>query len=161
MAIDQRLFEYPLEVHLVRLRWRLDAAMTAFANTLSERTRLQADCAALAAESAAAATRATPAAHAAIDLGRARHALAFLASMRGRQAALSAQLEGCEERVAMQRGALDALRLEIEQVERDRDACLREHALEQAGRQAREADHDWTTRKQWRAAAAAAEGGRS
>lgn len=158
MTADQRLFAYPLDAQLQRLRWRLDEQLAVLANALSGLEALRAKCEALATEAADVAGDLARSQARQMDPARARQALDYLAGLHRRHASAQQELRAAERYAAEQRDALAATHVEIDKLERDRHDCLAEHLREVERRAQRETDQDWTARAAWRARGAV-EGG--
>ena len=157
MSLDQRLFDYPLESQLQRLRWRLDDELGALARGVAALSRARAANEAIDIDIRQAARLTTPAPDGRIDLARARHAIEFLALLQQRRARLMAELGRCEADVAQRRDALAGTQRDLERLENDRDDRLAEHLRDVDRRQSRESDQDWTARAFWRDALLARE----
>ena len=151
MSGDQRLFTYPLDPQLQRLRWRLDAQLAVLATVLAEAEALRGALASLAREAADGGKALASAQSQRMDPVQARHALDFLAAIHGRHAAMARDVETAEQRASEQRVALAATQAEVDGLERDRGECLADHLGEADRRSQRDADQDWTARTAWQA----------
>lgn len=150
MTGDQRLFAYPLDPQLQRLRWRLDEQLADLANALSLLEPLRGRCDALA-EAAVEVVRDMAQAQARrLDPARDRHALDYLAGLHRRHASAEKELHEAEQRVSDRREALAATQMDIDILEHDRQDCLTDHLREVDRRSQRETDQDWTARAAWK-----------
>ena len=151
MTVDQRLFAYPLEPQLQRLRWRLDEQLAALASAQSAIEPLLARSDALAGESADVARDLAQGQIRRIDPVHARRALDYLADLHRRHASAQREHAEAERLVGEHRDGVAATQVEIDRLERDREECLAEHRRELDRREQRETDQDWTARAAWRA----------
>jgi chromosome segregation ATPase len=156
MTGDVRLFDYPLDPSLQRLRWRLDEQLAELARALADVEPLRTRRDALVAEAAAVARESAQAQARRMDLALARHALDYLAGLHRQLVAAERQLHEAERAVVERRDAVAATQADIDKLERDRQECLVAHLREVERRAQREIDQDWTARSEWRARQASA-----
>ncbi|RYY82202.1 MAG: hypothetical protein EOO24_40820 [Comamonadaceae bacterium] len=143
---DPRGFTYALEPERRRRQWQLDAAMARLgglrrqmAQWESTRDKLQAECAAQAAQVGQVwAHRVDPGAHARL--------LRYVAALQQRRADADKEIASLAEQLTMARLACSARQQKLEALDRHRAEAQKAHATESHRKEAALADQDWTAR---------------
>ncbi|MEP6501871.1 MAG: hypothetical protein ABJD97_00955 [Betaproteobacteria bacterium] len=154
MTGDQRLFVYPLDLQLQRLRWRLDAQLAELAQAITAIEALRADGKILDAEASDIALDSARAQARRLDPQRARQALDYLSGLHQRLAVIDTKVLRAESDLRNLREMLARTQGEIEKLESDRGERLSDHLRDVDRRLQGEADQDWTARSAWRQCAA-------
>jgi hypothetical protein len=141
-----RGFSYRLEALRAKVHHSADGSRLALAQRQSELRQASVHLEAIVQECAVLSAHSRLNAGGPVDVGWALHmAGAAVAKERLRVQALSA-VHRAERAVEQARAELAAVLSRLEALDQHRDSCLREYAVGQARREAREADHDWLSR---------------
>jgi cell division protein FtsB len=143
MTVDLRRFHYGLEPVLRRWQWRLEALQLELGKLVQAVLRKETEVAALHERQAALGIAAARPLSGSVDLDQYRFCLAALVRLRAEIAATEAEAAALRRDRNAVRDKCRVQQQKVELIERHRESCLADFAVEEHRRGAVEADRDW------------------